>query len=67
MSAKAFEEWAKDKKTAAWLLAGVRAHTKWGQGREVSEADFDAAASEVSGLKIGGGEAPEALTETDKP
>lgn len=64
---KPFEQWFTEKHPTpreqannGWILAAVRAHTRWGQGREVSEADFNTAVEEVCGLKIGGGPPPAA-------
>lgn len=64
MESKAFEQhfqefaaerWPDDNERArmAWVLAGIRAHMRWGQGKEVSRAELDAAADEVMGLKLG--------------
>ena len=40
---KAFELWGKEKSTPDWLLAGTAAGNRWAIGREVTEAEFDAA------------------------
>lgn len=41
-----------------WILAAVRTHKRWGQGKEVSVEEFDHAVAEVTGLQIGGGPPP---------
>lgn len=70
MESKAFEQWYRewseqewpepaDRLRNGWVLAAVRAHMRWGEGREVSRAEFDAAVSEVRGLPVGGAPAPQ--------
>lgn len=70
MESRAFEqqykEWAEQQWPDAgerakndWILAAVRQHMRWGEGREVSAADFEAAVAEVRGLQLGGGGPPE--------
>lgn len=70
MDAKAFEKWADERwpdpierKKNAWVLAAVKAHTRWGEGREVTQSDFDAAVEQVMGLSLGGGPPPPAAPE----
>lgn len=43
--AKTFEQWAEEKKTADWLAAATKAAKGWAIGKELEEADFDAAVS----------------------
>lgn len=50
---KPFEEWVAEKKPAAWLAAAGRAHRGWAIGREVTEADFDAALKDAGAVVIG--------------
>jgi len=57
-----FQEWAEqefpdeaERQKNSWLLAAVRTHMKWGQGKEVSRADLESALDEVRGIKVGGG------------
>jgi hypothetical protein len=43
---KAAEVWAREKGhigARAWYLAAARAHERWPVGREVTEAEYDAA------------------------
>lgn len=43
-----------------WVLAAIRAHTRWGQGREVTTAEFEEAVNSVTNLQIGGQPPPKA-------
>jgi hypothetical protein len=47
------EDWAKLKNTPDWMMAAVRTRQRWGIGKEVDEADFDAAVTGVLAIKIG--------------
>lgn len=47
-----FEQFAAEKGTPAWQLAGAAAHEGWPAGREVTEAQFDAAVERFSNLSI---------------
>ena len=51
---KTIEDWAAQKGTPDWLMAAAKYRSKWGQGREVSEGDFDAAVAEAGGIKLSG-------------
>lgn len=51
-SGQAIEQWAQDKQTESWWLAGAKSRRKWGEGRVVSEAEFDAAINEVKGIRL---------------
>jgi ferric-dicitrate binding protein FerR (iron transport regulator) len=53
-TAKPFEEWAKGKGTDVAMLAAAIAMHGWAQGKEVSEADFDAAVGKASSASMGG-------------
>lgn len=63
-----FTEWAREqwpdeneRRNNAWLLAAIKTHMRWAQGKEVSRADLEAAADEVRGIKIGGGGPPASI------
>jgi hypothetical protein len=47
-----FEQWAVEKKTPDWLLEGTRLSMGWAIGREVYEADFDAAVDRAAHAKF---------------
>lgn len=49
---EAFEVIAERKGTAAWLLNATAAHQRWAKGREVTEAQFDAAIAMVAGVSL---------------
>lgn len=68
MTSKAFEAWFQDRYPTpddraknAWVLAAIRQHKRWGEGKEVSEPEFDEAYRDVLALPIGGGGPPETL------
>lgn len=50
-----------ERKKQEWVLAGIRAHTRWGEGKEVTDAEFEEAYDAVTNMKIGGGPPPESL------
>lgn len=49
---KPFETWAAEKKTPDWLLAAAAASHQWPIGREMTEAQFDAAVEAAANLKM---------------
>ena len=50
---KPYEEWVALKQPAAWLAAAGRALRGWAIGKEVTEADFDAALHDAGAVAIG--------------
>lgn len=52
MAAKTVEQWAAEKESEAWQVNAARVKYHWGEGREISESDFDAAVADVSGFTI---------------
>jgi hypothetical protein len=59
---KAVEDWARDFQTEAWLLAGARALNRWGEGRQLTEAEYRQALEAFGGMRLGTAQAlqPEA-------
>lgn len=51
---EAAETWAAKKGTPAWLFSAARTFHGWPQGRELTEAEFDAAVSSTQGIHIRG-------------
>lgn len=49
---KAFEVWAREKQAPDFLVAAAKVRFHWGQGREMSAADFDAAIDLVANIRI---------------
>jgi hypothetical protein len=49
---KPFEQWAKAKRTEAWWVAGAAMHAGWAVGREVTEADYDAAVDAAKKVEV---------------
>lgn len=49
---EAFELIAERKGTAVWLVKATAAHQRWAKGREVTEAQFDAAVALVAGVNM---------------
>jgi hypothetical protein len=47
-----FEKHAASKQTPAWLVAGAKQAGGWGQGRELTEAEFDQAVADVGNIRI---------------
>ena len=47
-----FEQHAKSKQTPAHLVAGAKQAGGWGEGREVTEAEFDQAIVDVGNICI---------------
>lgn len=45
---RAFEDWARAKKTAAWEVAAAKAMHRWPVGKEMSEADYDKAIKDAT-------------------
>lgn len=50
---KTVEQWKIEKKTKAWLFAATKFRLSWGVGKELSEADYDAAMKATAGIRIG--------------
>jgi hypothetical protein len=50
---KPIEIWAEEKGTPAWLVAAARVHENWPMGRELTEAEFEAALKRVSSVRVG--------------
>jgi hypothetical protein len=50
---KTFEAWAKQKNTLYWLVPCAAAYHRWPEGREMTEATYDAAIETAGGLKMG--------------
>lgn len=48
-----FEAWVEEKRPAAWLAAAARAMRGWPIGREVTEAEFDAAITAAGTIPLG--------------
>lgn len=48
------EQHAEQLAVPAWLFAAARAHHNWPQGRELTEAEFQAALDKTKGIRIGG-------------
>jgi len=47
-----FEAWAKAKRTERWWVASAAMHAGWAIGREVREADFDAAVRAAKAIEV---------------
>lgn len=47
---KPIETWAKELGTADWLFAATKMHAGWPRGREVTQAEFEAATKAVDGV-----------------
>lgn len=52
---KPFEQWAQRKSSPAWLVGAARSAFSWAIGKELSEADFDAALKTAAGGSSGDG------------
>lgn len=50
---RAVEEWAQLKKTPDWAFAAAKASARWGQGRELSETEFDEAVHAACNVTLG--------------
>ena len=50
---KPVEEHAKAKNTPAWLFAGAKAGEGWALGRELTEAEYDAAIERAGSHRLG--------------
>lgn len=48
---KAIEAWAKELETPDWLFAAAKSIRKWGEGKELSKSDFEAAVDQAANLK----------------
>jgi hypothetical protein len=49
---KPYAQWAMEKKTSPWWVAGAAMHAGWALGREVNEADYDAAITAVQKVRV---------------
>ena len=47
-----YEQWAEQKHTAPWWVAGAAMHAGWAIGREVTEAEYDAAVSAAQHIEV---------------
>ncbi len=47
------EHWREAKKTEPWLYAALKAFRRWGIGSLATEAEYDEAAREVAGIRVG--------------
>lgn len=52
---KPFEQWATEKKTPAYLVAGTKNAQRWAAGREVTEEQYDAAVDAAANAKMSPG------------
>lgn len=55
MTKKTAEDWAKEKQTADWQFGAAKAMQRWGTGKELSEAEYQAAIEEAGNAKMTAG------------
>jgi hypothetical protein len=51
---KTIEDWAALKETPDWLFAAAKMRHKWGEGRELTEADYTKAIEDVGSIQLSG-------------
>ncbi len=54
MTTKKLEDWATAKATPSHVIAGAKTLNGWGQGHELTEADFDAGIKAWGEVRLGG-------------
>jgi hypothetical protein len=50
--ARPYDEWARAKATERWWIAAAAMHARWALGREVNEAEYDAAVRAAKGIEV---------------
>jgi len=53
---KTVEAWSQDKATPAWLFGAAKAVGGWGEGRVLTEAEYEATCAKASGARMLGGD-----------